>query len=301
MQSENSTPKCGGAAAPMNRRSTAAAWIALGLVVAVLVGFASLIAYQLHVQVPPVDPSSELQQEHPLFPPGVSLKPVDKPVIGNLGGMPVTFPAGFVENVEYEGDPGFGEKRKGPKPERTHRLGFTSLGFRVRYPDFMVIPYKEQEADQRKYRISNTPWLNVSITAGSFFGDGEFLERSVSWMNREKDFQYEKLPSKQFGLDVYTPVGVDESLRNFHPKKGYQSDIRDRDLFVGYNNNGRVETYIECSNRNHAAAPCEQFFYLDPFLRVKLKVGYRRGMLAHWQEIQTSVKKLLFEFKVKNN
>ncbi|GAA4351442.1 hypothetical protein GCM10023165_39650 [Variovorax defluvii] len=298
MRSEDNTPKADGTGPTTDRPSIAAAWIAFGLILAVLLGFAGLIAYRLHVQVPPADLSSELRQEHPLFPPGVSLKPVDQPVIGNLGGMPVTFPAGFVENVEYEGDPGFGEKRNGPKPERTHQLGFTSLGFRVRYPEFTVMSYKEREADRQKFSIHNTPWLDFTITAGTFFGDGEFLERKISWMNRDKNFQYEKLPGKQFGLQVYTPIGVDKSLRNYDLKRGYQSRISDRDMFVSYDSAGRVDTFIECSNRNHDAAPCEQFFYLDPALRVQLTVMYRRGMLQHWQEIQTSTKKLLLSFKV---
>ncbi|MDR0736333.1 MAG: hypothetical protein LBF51_05810, partial [Zoogloeaceae bacterium] len=34
-------------------------------------------------------------------------------VIGDLGGMKVRIPRHYAEYVEYDGDPGFGEKRKG--------------------------------------------------------------------------------------------------------------------------------------------------------------------------------------------
>ncbi|MBA1330052.1 hypothetical protein QQ73_02300, partial [Candidatus Endoriftia persephone str. Guaymas] len=42
-----------------------------------------------------------------------------KTLRANLGGMLVAIPWYFAEYVEYDGDPGFGEKRKGPRPVRT--------------------------------------------------------------------------------------------------------------------------------------------------------------------------------------
>ena len=56
-------------------------------------------------------------------------------MVGDLGGVPVAIPRHFANYVEYEGDPGFGEKRIGPRPERTHASKLTSFGFDVRFPD----------------------------------------------------------------------------------------------------------------------------------------------------------------------
>ena len=41
-------------------------------------------------------------------------------LVGDLGGMPVRIDRHIVRLVEYDGDPGWGEARKGPPPERTH-------------------------------------------------------------------------------------------------------------------------------------------------------------------------------------
>lgn len=41
----------------------------------------------------------------------------DKYAIGDLGGVSVNLPREFVELIEYDGDPSWGEKRVGKKPE----------------------------------------------------------------------------------------------------------------------------------------------------------------------------------------
>ena len=47
----------------------------------------------------------------------------------------VRIPRHYAEYVEYDGDPGFGEKRKGPVPERTFESKLSSFGMDVRFPD----------------------------------------------------------------------------------------------------------------------------------------------------------------------
>ena len=41
----------------------------------------------------------------------------DKYAIGDLGGVSVNLPREFVELIEYDGDPSWGEKHKKKKPE----------------------------------------------------------------------------------------------------------------------------------------------------------------------------------------
>jgi len=120
----------------------------------------------------------------------------------------------------------------------------------------------------------------------------------VDW-SRYGQHQYEKLPTKQFDLDVYTPAGVDKSLRDYRHGVGYKSSSNDKDMFVHYDADGKVDVFIECSNRHHDAAPCSQYFFLAPSLKVKFSVSYRRGLLPEWKHIQKSTKKLLYEFEAR--
>lgn len=51
----------------------------------------------------------------------------DKYAIGDLGGVFVNLPREFVELIEYDGDPSWGEKRVGKKPERTYNKSLLRL------------------------------------------------------------------------------------------------------------------------------------------------------------------------------
>jgi hypothetical protein len=61
---------------------------------------------------------------------------------------------------------------------------------------------------------------------------------------------------------------------------------------------GAADAYIECSNVEHAAAPCELKFNALPEMRVQVDVGFRKGLLPHWQEIRSSVKQVILGFRV---
>lgn len=241
---------------------------------------------------------SQPQPPHPLFPPGVGKVPEPRPVVGNLGGLPVTFPPGFAHLVEYDGDPGFGEKRTSPIPVRTHQSGIRSMGFEVRYRDFKVTTFKEREADKRNYTIRNTPWIDVGVIASSYFGDGQYLERSFRDREFYNKFKYKRLPERQFGLDVYTPIDVDVSKRQMNPKtKAYSSDYDDQDMFFYFDEKGRVDAYIKCSNRQHQAVVCQHSFFISMKFKVKITAQYRRGQLEHWKKIQSSIRELVMGFK----
>ena len=51
----------------------------------------------------------------------------DKYAIGDLGGVSVNLPREFVELIEYDGDPSWGEKRVGKKPEQTYNKSLLRL------------------------------------------------------------------------------------------------------------------------------------------------------------------------------
>lgn len=76
-----------------------------------------------------------------------------KDVVGDLGGMPVTIARHIPHLVEYDGDPGWGEKRKGPPPERTHASRLNSFGVHVRYPDMATLSSPELWSEFEKKRL----------------------------------------------------------------------------------------------------------------------------------------------------
>ena len=295
-KSEHAVAQAPGEQQPRSDR--ARTHIANIFVLALIVWLLVAIGCYHAVAVSQATDSSRPTQEHPLLPPGVSLKATSRTVIGNLGGLPVTIPPEFARNVEYDGDPSFGEKRQGLIPVRTHQSGIRALGFELKYPDFAVTTNAERAEDKQKFNIKNTPWIRFGVTASSDFGDGQFLERSFLNMNEDREVQYEKLFDKQYGLEVYSPYTVDKSLRNYDPdSRTYRSRTGDQDLFFHRGDNGKIDVFIECSNRNHAAAPCTQYFYPDSNYRVEIHATYRRGMVENWLEIQEASKRVILNFK----
>ncbi len=74
----------------------------------------------------------------------------------------------------------------------------------------------------------------------------------------------------------------------------------DYNVYYHKDASGRVDTYIRCINVGHEAAPWRQMFNLYPAMKAGITVGYRRGLLKDWREIQSSVSKVIFGFKATN-
>ncbi|GKT17793.1 hypothetical protein AVHY2522_16450 [Acidovorax sp. SUPP2522] len=221
----------------------------------------------------------------------------DRTVRANLGGVPVAIPPYFAEYVEYDGDPGWGEKRKGPKPVRTQESRITSFGFDVRYPDMAGKSTPELWDDYKKRRLATNQWIHVGFNSGEIYngagsadriGKGSIDSVSKYWWNT-----YEKLKEKEHGLEVYALVGVD-------PKEGKpaREHRNAEDIFIKRNDAGKIETFIKCSNLEIPSPPCKQFFDLEPEMRTSVTVSYRRGLLPEWQQIQEKVKKTVLGFSV---
>ncbi|MCS4511047.1 hypothetical protein [Xylophilus ampelinus] len=221
----------------------------------------------------------------------------DRTVRANLGGVPVAIPPYFAEYVEYDGDPGWGEKRKGPKPVRTPESRIASFGFDVRYPDMAGKSTPELWEDYRKRRLATDQWLDVGFNSGEIYrgagsadriGNGTINSKSGYWFDR-----YEKLKENEYGLEVYALVGVE-------PKEGKpaREDKDAEDVFIKRGGDGKITTYISCSNRQIPSAPCEQHFDLEPEMHTSVTVGYRRGLLPEWQQIQEKVKNTVLGFAV---
>ena len=152
-----------------------------------LLAFTSIFFWRLFAA------DAQAQQGNPLFPSEMNAAKYAKQefVIGDLGGVPVRIPHYFANYVEYDGDPGFGEKRKGTVPERTYQSKLASFGFKVRFPDMAGLSSPEMWKDYEKYSDYNwkdyydpiksiTPWIRVGFRSGEIYpGDG-FLDRYVN-------------------------------------------------------------------------------------------------------------------------
>ena len=220
--------------------------------------------------------------------------------VGHLGGVPVVVPPGFAHFVEYDGDPHFMERRKGPRPERTFQSGISSFGFWVRYPDMATATWENREERYVKY-LSTTPWMRVGINANSNYGyRGDNSDAMTFFFNNalksaQNFHQYERLPEKQHELTVYTPKDVDLSRRIVGNPKG--RDDFDTNLYNHKAENGKIDTYIKCPNMMRDADKCDHDFILDPSMKVWVSVSYRKGLLPHWRDIQARLTQTLLSFR----
>lgn len=212
--------------------------------------------------------------------------------VGDLGGVPVTIPKHFAEFVEYESDPRWSEGRTTERGPVTHASKLVSFGFYLRYPDMAGESTPELRADKRNQPISTTTWLNVGITTGKHFPGTGFMDRLLSHLNDPGKLQHAAVADPWNGLTVYEPIDVD-------PKTQVPwRDHRDGDrVYVHRDATGAVDVYIKCSNRPYESATCQQEFSLEPKMKALVYVTYRRGLLPHWQEIQSSVARVVLSFE----
>jgi hypothetical protein len=216
-----------------------------------------------------------------------------KETVGDMGGISVRVPLYFSKFAEYEGDPGWSGKRVGPVPVRDSKSKLVGFGFDVRYPDMAGLSSPEITKSKATFTIYNTPWFRGIITTGINFGDGLFLQRMSESIGKRGSLAFEKQVEKQFGLEVHTPIGVKPETRI--PGRHIDDD---NDIYIFRDESGGVKTYIECTNINHDAAPCHQYFNLTPKAKVKVAITYRRGLLPEWAQMQESVSKLLLSFEI---
>jgi hypothetical protein len=227
-----------------------------------------------------------------------------KDVVGNLGGLPVRLPRYAVHLVEYDGEPSWG---KNTKPvAKTESTGIKSFGFYARYPDMQMIDSYATEKEKRSQSIYTTMWLDVGVTSGEIYPKDGFLDRVFACLIRATApstcggdqiywwEDYERLHKPEHGLTVY-------ALKGLEPKSGQPAREQKNtdDVFVAKDKQGRVRTYISCSNVGHEAAPCGHSFSMEyDGMHADISVKYRRGLLPHWQDIQAKVTQAMLGFVV---
>ncbi|MCL2644149.1 MAG: hypothetical protein FWD51_01660 [Betaproteobacteria bacterium] len=232
-----------------------------------------------------------------------------KDVIGDLGGMKVRIPRHYAEYVEYDGDPGFGEKRKGPRPERTFDSRLKSFGISVRFPDMKGLENAQIREEYRRQPLQEKMWIRISINAGEIYpGDG-FLDRRTNsvlfnayspeskddWRHGHWNYAYERMPEDEYGLEVWHLTSIDP----YTGKPAIESYYT-KDIYIHRDPSGNVDAHIRCGRTYvpGGVASCVMGMNLAPKAQVVVNVRFRRGLLPEWKEMQQSVRDLLLSFEV---
>lgn len=259
----------------------------------------------------------KIKNVYPLTNSWISKENQTGPVIGDLGGIPVSIPHEFAHFVEYEGDPHFMEPRNGPTPKRTFQSKLRSFGYEVRYPD-MKGETKETWSEKHQSLPFNTKWISVGIR---YFGGepgidkvdtSQGLQRGIDFYVKHKwdlphsagdpattwreKIGYQLAPEPKYGLSVYEIYGYDDAKRD---KVGGNGG-GDENIYYHVNQQGKVDTSIRCDNQRHDFAQCEHHFYLNQAKYVAIDIRCRIGFLPQWQEIQAAVTQQILGFVVKS-
>ena len=255
------------------------------------IGLAALVVVALLMRV-----YSEPKQASPPPPAWAFWSATVYPVIGDLGGVPVSIPSPYARLVEYEGDPAIGHAAMDEASPRTPVSKLRSIAFDLRFPDMRGSDggVADEEAETT---VWTTTWMRVLLNAGSRYFGSDFLEPNVESLTdpEKRKYVYRLLPDLAFGLFAYAPVGVDESRRTLTNLGS--ADASDQNIYVHRDDRGRVITYIECSNVHHEAARCTQEFDLSPEMEAAVSISYRKDLLVHWREIQDSVRRIVLGFR----
>lgn len=242
----------------------------------------------------------------------VIAKYTPKDVVGDLGGMKVIIPRGVAELVEYDDDPAWGEKRKGPRPVRTSESKLASFGFYVRYPDMATFADPDMRKDYEKYGSrewafhhgirGGDPWLNPGVLSGSAYSWDGFLDRiSVKLdvpIGRLWWEKFDKLPKEEHGLTVYRVKGIEAELAD--PQK--KIDFSVKDVYVYRNQAGKVKTYIACRPRALHSSACTQTWSLeDEGVHAEVYVPYGPEKRKNWREIQKMITQVILGFRADPN
>jgi hypothetical protein len=254
------------------------AW--LGIILAILLAYLSWEIYRVTTKVSGFQPWEMAVAQY-----------TPKDVIGDLGGMKVRIPRYCAEYVEYDADPGFGEKRKGSRPERNYDSRLRSFGIDARFPEMTCLDNKALREDMHRTELrKDNPWISITITAGelgSTWGAGtadnlaKAVTRTIDRPNKFWLYNYERLAEPVFGLEAYVVTGL-------HPISGVpaREDEDALKIFIHHAESGIADTYIDCWRGS-----CQMSFNLMPSRpadRVWVRANFVTSRLAQWRKSKGS-------------
>lgn len=230
-------------------------------------------------------------------------------IIGNLGGVPVNLPSSVVQFVEYDDSPGWDPEklRTYNPPTRSYQSVITSFGFYFFNSDAQLLDNNDpalRERDDKDWGIDGSTSDKVGV---HILFEPQYPPRFKnldSWLARRMDKArveppypdhanyFEKTTETLYGLEVYINPGT-------NPKTGkpWREHEDAKDLFVGRDSEGHVQTLIECSNKPIPAPACLQYFVFPSPIAINIKMDYVRPRLSQWQGIQHNAIEFLTSFQ----
>jgi hypothetical protein len=230
-----------------------------------------------------------------------------KDVIGDLGGMKVRIPRHYAEYVEYDGDPGWGEKRKGAVPERTFESKLSSFGVSFRFPDMKGVENEELRKDRNRQALKqDNPWVRIGINSGERYPlsgknsaniHAVLVTNSITSPTKFWFKNYERLADSQYGLESYAVTGIDPNSG-----KPAAEDTSLRDVYINRISSSFADTVIYCGKPSvpGGIGTCEMLFSAEPKAKINLSVNFVKSRLSHWLDIKNSAIDLLISFEIKN-
>ena len=224
------------------------------------------------------------------------------PVVGDLGGVPVTIPAAYVRLLEYDGDPNWfdPERAKWKAPQRTHESKISSFGVLVHYPDMQPLTRANFESYPNK-TIYDYDWMNIGVSSASSFVPTNLENPYGHWIpgkEPQASYAYEQQEGLVHGLVAYKAIRDLATHQVFDDNKAqYSNHVR----YLGYES-GKVMTVIECAAGmppvRGGVMSCKHRFVLLPGMRAELSLRYPRAFLPHWRTYQERARDLLLSFRV---
>ena len=210
------------------------------------------------------------------------------PIVGNLGGVPVSLPEFVVENVQYDDTLGpFSKEWKTYQiPEkRTYTDNLMAFGF--------VFDFKTNELRKhfvnydrwaKDFSSKTSTWVRVGVFSGKSGPKEDMNQWAKVWLPENgyyRRYKYSKT-AEEFGLEKYqVPDILDEKT---------QKPIRHTndygDTFLSRDSDGNITTVIKCSNYNKYEVLICKCYLQVPDLNTRLTLTFYRHHLEHWQSIQ---------------
>lgn len=227
-------------------------------------------------------------------------------VQGNLGGLFVSMPRKYVEFVEYDNDPSFGEKYSDTRREPTSNSRIRAFGIESSFPS--IKHWADGTANLSHNTEKKEPRLYVGISAGEDYPGKGFLDRIAGTLEGNVlhqgagehkgswPYTYLRQQEKQHDLEVFLLYKTDP--RTQKPARLSEDTY---DIFIHRLPSGEVDTYIEC-RRTYVlggVATCGMNSSLAPKAEVQVRVSFARNLLPKWREIQRAAHGLLLSFEVK--
>lgn len=245
-----------------------------------------------------------------------SLPKSSEPVIGNLGGAPVSVPINYTFLMtEYDGDPNVfaPERRQWTPPVRTYASRINSLALTVHLPDFAPRTVENEASYYRSRRTFGEPeeWLEIGVSAGKNFLVRDEVLKTGRIYDRERIIEgfagpvnpifkeiprhvsYRRQAELRHGLIEYRPIGFPEDA---------EANLYNYRLFFHEVDGGDV-TFIKClangspfegSPRND----CTHEFITYPEIRAEVSLSYDARSLHRWMEYESRARRLILDFRV---